>query len=111
MKGLAAVAQRKMGKGQIVVLGTMPQPKDLQLLLAAIGQTAGIHRTAEATESLIVVPREGDSGRGMVVVEVENRAGGLVTRGPVVDLLTGREHEGGIDVPPYGVMVLKELDG
>lgn len=108
MKGLAAVAQRKMGDGRIVVLGTMPQPRDLQTLLIALGQTSGIQRAADATESLIIVPREGPAGRGMVVVEVENRPAGLVAREPVIDLLTGREYEGGIEVAPYGVMVLRE---
>ena len=109
LKGLAAVARQKDGRGQIIVLGTMPQPADLQVLFVSFGQIAGVNRSAEATESLVIVPREGAAGKGMVVVEVENRPGGLVAQEPMVDLLTGNRHQGGIEVPAYGVMVLQEV--
>lgn len=109
MTGLAAVAQRRMGDGRIILLGTMPQASDLRELFGVFGQTAGVNRACDATEGLIVVPREGTAGRGMVVVEIENRAAGLVVREPVKDLLTGQMYgAGGIKVSPYGVMVLIE---
>lgn len=110
MAGLAAAARRQMGRGEIIVLGTMPRPDDLQALFRTLEQQAGIVRE-DHTENLVVVPREGASWKGLVVVEIENRPGGLVLREEMTDLLTGEPHSGSVEVPPYGVMVLSKRTG
>jgi beta-galactosidase GanA len=106
-EGLAAVLRKKVGKGQIILLGTMPRHEDLKkLLLSECGQ-AGIGPVAEASSNLLVVPRKGKAGEGLIAVEFENRPASLTLTRPAVDLLTGRKHNEKVKIQSYGVMVLK----
>jgi beta-galactosidase GanA len=107
MTGLAAVVGRKMGKGRIVLLGTMPQPCALAKAVLDIAGQAGVAPVAEASPNLLVVPREGKAGEGWVVVELQRQSGSLTLPRPATDLLTRRKLSGKIEIPPYGVMVLK----
>jgi beta-galactosidase len=110
LKGLAAVARFRMGKGWIYLLGTMPQPSDLQRLLLDISAEAGIAPVGKASENLLLVPREGDSGTGMVLVELENRPAFLELSKEMEDLLSGRRYKGRVEIAPYTVMVLQDLE-
>ncbi len=107
MAGLAAVTRHKMGKGQVILLGTLPTPEDLAGFVTRVANEAGVSPVAEASENLYVIPREGEGGRGCVVVEIENRPGTLALPHEAVDLLTGKTHTGTVEVAPYSVMVLK----
>jgi beta-galactosidase len=103
LAGLAAVTWHQMGEGQIVVTGTALSPQDIQGLVLAMG----VGKVAQASENLLVVPRDGSGGKGMVVVEIENRPATLELPSPMTDLITGITHSGALDLPPYTVMVLK----
>jgi beta-galactosidase GanA len=105
-EGMSAATRHKLGRGQLVVLGTMPVAADLGRLLVWLGREVGVQPVADASDNLIVVPREGQGCRGSVVVEVENRPGTLVAASPTTDLLTVARYEGQISVAPYGVLVL-----
>ena len=107
LKGLAAVLRKKVGKGQIILLGTMPKQEDLKKLLLSVCKDAGIEPAAEASSNLLVVPRKGKAGEGLIAVEFENRPASLTLVRPAVDLLTGRKHNGKVKIQSYGVMVLK----
>jgi beta-galactosidase GanA len=107
LKGLAAVVQQKMGKGEIILLGTMPRHEDLKKLLLSVCKKAGIEPAAQAEPNLLVVPRKGKAGEGLIAVEFENRPASLTLVNPATDLLTGRKYNGKIKVEPYGAMVLK----
>lgn len=109
LQGLAAVARQKIGRGQIIMLGTLPQPEDLQKLLITIGNDVDVRPVAEASPNLVIVPREGQAGSGLAVAEVENQPAKLAIGGLMADLLTGKKYEGTVEVPPYGVMVLKYI--
>jgi beta-galactosidase len=108
LSGLAAVAHRKMGKGQIVVLGTVPKPEDLQKLLISLGAWVEVMPVSNASPNLLVVPREGEGGRGLVVIELEYMHGSIRLDRAMVDILTGKEYNGEFEVEPYSVMVLVE---
>ncbi len=108
LAGLAAVTRRAMGKGHVVLLGTMPQPDDFASLVAGLCREAGIAPAAEASPNLLVVPRAGVAGSGCVAVEIENRAATLALPRAATDVLTGRRLQGEVAVPPYGVLVLRE---
>jgi beta-galactosidase GanA len=107
LAGLAAITRRRMGKGQVIVLGTMPPPAELLRLLGQVTDAAGIAPVAQASANLLVAPRAGAAGEGLVVVEFENRSGSLTLDRPRTDLLTGQPHAGAVTVPPYGVLVLR----
>lgn len=106
-KGLAAATTRKMGKGQVIVLGTLPSPEDLLRMLAPIAAEAGVTRVADASNNLLVVPRSGDTGQGLILVEFENKPARIALPRPATNLLTGQVEAGEIEIPPYGVKVLR----
>ncbi len=103
VEGLAAVTRNSMGKGQVIVVGTVIPPQDVQALMCE----AGALPVAQASDNLVVVPREGSGGKGMIVVEVENRSGALTLPAPMIDLITGIAHSGTLELAPYSVMALR----
>ena len=107
MKGLAAVAERRMGKGRIILLGTLPGEQDLQRLLLDAAAEARVGPVAEASANLLVVPRKGRTAEGLIAVELSNQPATLKLQRPAVELLTRRRCEGTLEVQPYGVAVLK----
>jgi beta-galactosidase GanA len=108
MKGLAAIVESKMGKGKVVVLGTMPEANAWVKLVARIAARSGIAPAAKASPNLLGVPRAGKGGEGMIVVELENKPATISIPKASVDLLTGKRYaKGSIRVKPYSVMVLK----
>lgn len=106
-QGMGAVTQMPYGDGRVIVLGTMPQPEDLQALLLEYAKEVGILPAADASDNLVVVTRQGEDGDSLIVVEIENRLGGLALTQPMTDVLTGVQYEGIVTVDPYAVMVLK----
>jgi beta-galactosidase GanA len=110
MKGLAAIVESKMGKGKVVVLGTMPEAKALVALVTRIAAQSEITPSAKASPNLLCVPRSGKGGEGMIVVELENKPATLSIPKASVDLLTGKKYARGLTkIKPYSVMVLKVL--
>lgn len=106
--GLAAITRTQIGKGQIILLGTMPPAEEFARLVTATAAPLGISTVAQASDNLLIVPREGGGQRGLVIAEVENKAGVVTLDRPMRDLLTGNTYTAEITVPAYGVMVLSE---
>jgi beta-galactosidase GanA len=107
--GLAAVTETRLGKGRIVVLGTLPPPADLEQFMLRLAAQCAVLPAAEATPNVLVVPREGEIGRGLIVVELENRPGTLKLHSPATDVLSGTNYAGEFSVRPYQVMVLVDV--
>ncbi|MCX5768851.1 MAG: beta-galactosidase [Candidatus Hydrogenedentes bacterium] len=108
LKGLAAVTESGVGKGKIIVLGTLPRPEELTRLLLRIAAGAGIYPAAEASSNVLVVPRKGSAGSGFIVVEVQNEKGKLTLPAPAYNLLDCRAYSGEVELHPYQVMVLRQ---
>jgi beta-galactosidase GanA len=108
MKGLAAIVTRKLGKGRILLLGTLPEPRALGELLLRTASESGVAAPPTGSPHLLIVPREGAAGRGTIAVELEGKPATLVLDTPAKDLLTGKEHaRGTVEIPPFGVVVLQ----
>lgn len=101
--GLAAVVRRPLGKGRIVLVGTVLTAADTARLV----RDCGIRPAAEATENLLVVRRVGNGGEGLIVIDTENEPGAITLPAPMTDLLTGEALSGRVNMAPYGVRVLK----
>ena len=106
-EGLAAISKRKLGKGQVIVLGTLLKPADLVKLTSMVAPGLGVNSAAKASANLIVVPRSGAAGRGLIAVEIENRPAELMLNEIATDILTGETLSGTVSIPPYGVRVLR----
>lgn len=97
---LSVITERKVGKGKIILVGSVISGGDL---LRLVGRAP----IAEASENVVLVERSGNE-RGMIAVEIENKCGYLVLDGEYTDLITGKNLTGKIEVSPYEVFVLKK---
>lgn len=97
---LAAVAERKVGKGKVILLGTQISNEDLLRLISCAP-------IAEASNNVALVKRSGGES-GIIAVELENRRGEMKLDGRYTELITGRTLSGNIELSPYGVLVLKK---
>ena len=98
--GLSVIAERKIGKGKVILLGSVPDADTVRKL-------SGIAKNAEATENLRVVERSGEQN-GFVVVEVMNQEGKITLEEEYTELITGEKMTGEVTVKPYQVLVLKK---
>jgi beta-galactosidase GanA len=110
LEGLSAVTETRVGEGSIILLGTLPSAKDLQRLMLQAAAQCDIQAAAEATSNVLVVPREGDAGEGLIVVELENRPGRLALPAPAHNLLDRKQYAGTVEISPYQVLVLSTTE-
>lgn len=107
LEGLAAVTETPIGKGRIILLGTLCPPEDLRTLMLHLAAQCDIYPAATASPNVLVVPRTGEAGHGAIVLELENRPGKLALSSSVCDILSGTEYQGEIEIAPYQVLVLR----
>ena len=110
MAGLAAVTRTAIGNGSIVILGTTPHPEDLVKLVDTIAPETGVNPVAGASPNVLVVPRSGDAGEGLVAVEVQNQPARVALDRPGYELLSEEHVEGTLELNPYAVAVVRYND-
>ena len=106
LKGYAAATVTPMGKGQVVFLGTIPEGDALANLFVGLMKEKGM-APLQQSSNLCVVPRTGESQKGIAAVELYGKEGWLELPFPVTDVLTGASLKGRIQIPPYGVFIGK----
>ncbi len=94
------VAKKKYGKGEIILLGSVLPKEELLKLV-------GKPPILQASENVILTARSGKEN-GIVVVETENKTGCVTLDGAYTDLIENKSYAGEIQIPPYGVMILKK---
>ena len=102
-KGFAAVTERKVGKGRVILCGTVLSHADLLRLV-------DLPAIAQASENVRLVERSDANGpRGFIAVEVEDRPGEVtLPAGSYRDLITGAALPDTVPVNPYQVLVLEK---
>ncbi len=100
--GLSVITERAVGKGKVIMLGSVPSHDALRRL-------AGIAPIAEASENIILTRRTGEA-EALIAVETENKEGYLVLDdGEYFDIVGRRAVSGGrVSVSPYQVLVLQK---
>ena len=98
--GMPVVTRKKVGKGEVIVLGSVLPHEQLR-------QLTGIAPLAQASENVSLTLRSGEKSV-LIAVETENKAGELQLGGKYRDLLSGALLEGKIEVSPYAVLILRE---
>jgi beta-galactosidase len=106
-EGLAAITRKRMGKGQIIILGTLLKDEDWKKFIKGICLEIGIEPVAEASPNVLAIPRVGSYGEGLVVFEIECKPGFIKLAKPGIDILSGKHYEGFIELAPYQVLLLK----
>lgn len=98
--GLSVIASRKVGKGKVIVVGSVISADDLLRLVDR-------QPIADASENVVLTER--DNGV-IIAVETENREGYVCLDGNYVDILTNRVLNGKVKINSYEVLVLKKED-
>jgi len=105
--GKAVVFRKKVGKGQIWVLGTEPSREDLvRLLNTVLAETGSTH--PKVTGKVAAAYRSGPHFRGICAQEYGGENGTLTLDKPHTDLLTGANHSGEIVLNPWQTLILQE---
>ena len=97
--GLTVVAENKVGKGRVILLGSV-LPHD------ALRKLVGERPIAEASDNILLTERSG-TRKGIVAVETENKEGYISLKGEYTDLIGGQTYSGKIKMAPYSVLVLE----
>ena len=104
--GKAIVAKRQVGKGCVILVGAIPSAQDAgRILEIACRQSDVAPRAVEG--QVMVSPREGQAGRGVILVEYGHGEAAYTLDEPMTDLLSGRVLNGKILLKPYDVLVLQ----
>ena len=98
--GLAVVTEKKVGKGKVILVGSVLSAEGLLRLV----DEAPI---AEATPNIDLTARTGARG-GIIAAEVENKPGTMVLDGTYLDLVHGKILSGEVVLAPQEVLVLEK---
>ena len=100
--GLAAITRRRVGKGQIIILGT---GIDGDALIKLIGKTP----IAEASENVELIERSGKEN-GIIALELGGKDGYVVLDGVYYDILKETKVSGKIEIKPFEALFLKKAE-
>lgn len=98
--GLSVITERAVGKGKIILVGSVITHGDLLRLV-------GKKPIAKADGNIILTERSGEQS-GIIAVETENTKGYIYLDAEYTDVITGRKLSGKIEVQPYEVLVLRK---
>ena len=116
MTGLAAVVEKTIGKGKIILLGTVLEEGLLKRLTGTdrSGQFPAVETEKEITASgnVLAVPRVDENGipAGVILAEYSGERGSVVLAREAEELRSGEKFSGRIELAPYTVMVLSYLE-
>lgn len=102
----AILSEYAVGKGRVIVLGTVPSQKDMKRLIKIIC-TDNCIAIPEVKGNVMIARREGEAGRGCIMVEYGDKPATVVLPEPMIDILTQKRLVGKVEMKPYDVLVLK----
>ncbi|MDX6221254.1 MAG: beta-galactosidase [Frankiales bacterium] len=102
--GTAAVTRRTVGSGSASYVGALLDPASLQRVVSELSSLAGV--TASVERSVVRRVR-GDGERRFVFLINQSIEPRSASTQPGVDLLTGRQVSGTIELEPFGVAVIR----
>ena len=105
--GKSVLVRKKVGKGTVYVLGTVPSAEDMKKIIDLAATDAGVSGY-EIGGTLVVSPRKGSAGEGLIVAECKNESGYIVLNDEMTDIITGKKYSGKTELNPYDVLVLKK---
>lgn len=103
-KGLSVITCKQVGKGKVILLGSMISGADMRRL---VEKECGFAPIAKASENIELVQR----GDLIFALELENKVGVIDLVGKYKDVLSECTYEGKTEVLPHTVMVLQPFGG
>ena len=101
LENLTAIAKRKVGKGQVIILGTAIDQKSMLKLVNR-------KPICEASSNIDLVERVGKQN-GIIACEIEGKEGYIILEKEYDDILNEKNVSGKIDIKPYEALILKEI--
>ena len=101
LDNLTSIARRRVGKGQVIILGGAV---DKKALLRLVGKAP----IAEASENIDLVERSGEEN-GIIAIEVENKNGYIVLDKEYYDIINERVVSGRVEIAPFEALFFKEI--
>ena len=97
---LSVITERAVGKGKVILLGSVPDAKSLLRLI-------DIKPIAEASDNVLLTERVGEENC-IIAVETENKTGNIVLDGEYTEVLSGKTLSGMIQIRPYQALFFKK---
>ena len=101
LENLTAIARRKVGKGQVIIVGSAIDKKSMLKLVDR-------KPICEASSNIDLVEREGTQ-RGIIATEIEGKDGYIVLEKEYLDIISEKTVSGRIEIKPYEALILKEI--
>ena len=101
LENLTAIARRKVGKGQVIILGSAIDQKSMLRLVNR-------KPILEASSNIDLVERTGKEN-GVIATEIEGKKGYIVLDKEYYDILNDKAISGKIEMKPYEALILKEI--
>ena len=105
--GKCAAFAKKLGKGYIVMLGTLPEQKELSRIVTKAAQMADAC-IYDVDDGIMVTRRVRDDDTLYVVASVGGKAGELRFCGEYRDILSGEVYEGSVKLEPYELRIVRK---
>jgi hypothetical protein len=99
LNGLSVIAQKTVGKGKVIVVGSVISGEDVVRL-------AGLPPICNASDNIELIER----GDYIMAIEIENKKGTIELQGDYMDILTNRKCGEKINIEAFSVMVLKKSE-
>ncbi len=103
--GKSIVTIKKVGKGEVIMLGTFPSEIDMRTIIDMACDSSGI--AIPEVEGEIMAANRDD--RGMVLIEYAARPAAYTLKKPMRELISGRVLEGRVELKPYDILVLENM--
>ncbi len=108
MIGKPCALEIPVGNGKVIILGTLPEEKELRRIIAkAVKNNNG--DKFDVTGSIVVVRREGENHKGLMVADILGVGGTLKFDGKMKDILTDEIYDGSITLKPFCSAVLVKV--
>lgn len=107
VEGLSIFTRVQVGKGSVLLLGTVPTEETMQEILQIACAQSGI-QVPETEGEIAVSKREGANESGLMLVETGGKSAKFKLDRKMRDLISDADVSGTIELQPYAVYVLKE---
>ncbi|MCC3355904.1 beta-galactosidase [Bacillus sp. REN16] len=110
--GKSFITERKLGKGKIVMLGSMPIGDEgdalLKKLIDHYSEVADVTLRTDVTKGTIVAPRSGDGYTVWFIVNMDGNGGSVTLPKKGIDMLTQTQvNQGTLEVERFEYKVIK----
>ena len=97
--GLTVIAQKNVGAGKVILLGSVPTHDDIRRLV-------GIKPILKASDNVTLIERDNSA---IIAIEIENSTGYVELDGKYLDRISNEVLSGKVTIAPYSVLVLEKV--